>query len=299
MIIQKVKHYLHEILDNLWQHRVRNIFSITIICLSFLTLGVFFSLSNNLQYTAQELTQDMVVVFFLDQNLSEEEISSVGENLKRSSLAIDVQFISSEQALEKFQKNFPNLQGIIDNLKINPLPPSFQVTLSEEKISSEETIAFIEEMRKIQGIEDVQFNRDWAAKIQSLSRLVKAVGLFFGGILILASFFIISNVIKLNVFARKEEIEILRLVGASNTYIRIPFLVEGIFLGILGSLLSLFLLFLLIKLFPVYLGASLGFLEELINFRYLSLSQCAILIAGGSIIGFLGSSSSLARFMRI
>ena len=241
----------------------------------------------------------MAVVFFLNKNLSENEISSIEENLKKSSLAINVQFISSEQALKKFQENFPNLQGIIENLKVNPFPPSFAVTLSEKKISSKEPFAFIEEMRKMQGIEDVQFNRDWAEKIQSLSRLVKAVGLFFGGILILTSFFIISNVIKLNVLARKGEIEILRLVGASNTYIRIPFLMEGLILGIFGGLLSLFLLFFLIKLFPIHLGSSLGFLEELINFRYLSTSQSIILIAGGAVIGFLGSATSIARFMKI
>jgi cell division transport system permease protein len=241
----------------------------------------------------------MAIVFFLDKNLSENEISSIEENLKKSPLATNVEFISSEQALEKFRGNFPNLHGIIENLEVNPFPPSFEVILSEKKISSEETFAFIEEMRKMQGIEDVQFNRDWAEKIQSLSRLVKAVGFFFGGILILASFFIISNVIKLNVLARKEEIEILRLVGASNTYIRIPFLAEGAILGIFGGLLSLFLLFLLIKLFPVYLGASLGFLEELIKFRYLSTSQSITLIAGGAVIGFLGSATSIARFMKI
>ena len=74
--------------------------------------------------------------------------------------------------------------------------------------------------------------------MQSLSRLARAIGFFLGGILILASFFIISNVIRLNVFARKAEIEILRLVGATNTFIRLPFLIEGVALGILGSLLS-------------------------------------------------------------
>jgi len=91
----------------------------------------------------------MAVVFFLNKNLSEKEISSIEENLKKSSLATNVQFISSEQALKKFQENFPNLQGIIENLKVNPFPPSFEVTLSKKKISSEETFAFIEEMRKM------------------------------------------------------------------------------------------------------------------------------------------------------
>jgi cell division transport system permease protein len=135
--------------------------------------------------------------------------------------------------------------------------------------------------------------------MQSLSRLAQAVGFFLGGILVLASFFIISSVIKLNVFARKEEIVILRFVGATNTFIRIPFLMEGTILGILGGLVSLLLIFFLIKFFPLYLGASLGVFNELINFRYLSLSQIIMLIAIGAFIGFSGSLSSLARFLKV
>lgn len=240
----------------------------------------------------------MAVVLYLEKNLTRIEVSQIEEKLKRSSLVAKIQFISSTQALEKFQIKFPELQGIIENFKINPFPPSFETAIRKNSLSSDEIQNFIQEMRNMDGIEDVQFNWDWVEKMKSLSRLVKAVGFFLGGILILASFFIISNVIKLNVFARKEEMEILRLVGATNTFIKIPFLIEGIILGILGGLLSLILLFLLIKIFPFYLGTSLGVLQELINFRYLSLAQTAMLISGGAIIGFLGSFSSLARFLK-
>lgn len=240
----------------------------------------------------------MAVVLYLGKNLTREEVGQVEEKLKRSSSVAKIQFISSIQALEKFQKKFPELQGIIENLKINPFPPSFEIAIEEKSLSSDEIQTFIQEMRNMDGVEDVQFNRDWVEKMKSLSQLVKAVGFFLGGILILASFFTISNVIKLNVFARKEEIEIFRLVGATNTFIRIPFLIEGITLGILGGLLSLILLFLLIKIFPFYLGSSLGVLQEFINFRYLSLVQSVMLIFGGAIIGFLGSFSSLARFLK-
>ena len=240
----------------------------------------------------------MAVVLYLEKNLTRIEVSQIEEKLKRSSLVAKIQFISSTQALEKFQIKFPELQGIIENFKINPFPPSFETAIRKNSLSSDEIQNFIQEMRNMDGIEDVQFNWDWIEKMKSLSRLVKAVGFFLGGILILASFFIISNVIKLNVFARKEEMEILRLVGATNTFIKIPFLIEGIILGILGGLLSLILLFLLIKIFPFYLGTSLGVLQELINFRYLSLAQTVMLISGGAIIGFLGSFSSLARFLK-
>ena len=240
----------------------------------------------------------MLLVFFLEKNLPETQRGFIEESLKKSSLVKDIQFVSSEQALEKFQENFPELQGIIDNLNINPFPSSFETTFRNENISSAEILAFIQEMSRLEGIEDVQFNRDWVEKMESFSRLAKAVGFFLGGILILASFFIISNVIRLNVFVRKEEIEIFRLVGASNIFIRIPFLMEGMILGFIGATASLFLLFLLIKFFPLYLGASLGALNELISFRFLSLSQIVAFIAAGTIIGFMGSLSSLARFLK-
>jgi len=199
--------------------------------------------------------------------------------------------------LEKFKKNFPELREILENLKSNPFPPSFEAVLKDKTSRPSEILDFLTAMKKRRGIEDIQFNRDWVEKMQSMSRLTRAVGFFLGGILILASFLIISNVIKLNVLARRNEIEILRLVGATNTFIRIPFLLEGIALGIFGSLLSLALLFLLATLFPLYLGSSLGALQEIISLRHLSLSQCLYLLGGGVSVGFLGSS--LSRFLRI
>ena len=200
----------------------------------------------------------MQIIFFLEKDLPEEQRDSIENRLEESSLVNNVHYISTEQALERFQQNFPDLQGIIENIEINPFPASFETNLAEENLSPETILRFIQAMREMDGIEDVQFNRDWVERMQSLSRLAKAIGLFLGGILTLASFFIISNVIRLNVFARKEEIEILRMVGATNLFIRVPFLLEGIILGAMGALVSLVLLFLLVKFFPLYLGASLG-----------------------------------------
>ena len=298
MILQKLQHFQRETLNNLWQFRARNVFSITIICLSFLIVGIFVSLSNNLRYTAQQISKDMVVVFFLEKNMDASDRAVIEQELNNSSLVSRIQFISSEQALQNFLNKFPELEGIVENLETNPFPSSLEVTLKEKDFSYEETQPFLDKIKQISGIEDVQFNKDWVEKMQSLSRLARAVGFFLGGILILASFFIVSNVIKLNVFARKDEIEILRLVGGTNTFIRIPFLAEGIILGALGGILSLLLLFIVIKLFPVYLGSSLGVLNELISFRYLSFSQSTAIISSGAIIGFFGSMSSLAKFLK-
>ncbi len=247
---------------------------------------------------AQQLSQDMAVVFFLEKEISPEDRDAITKELEESPLVKQTQFVSAQQAMEKFLIKFPDLQGIVDNIKLNPFPPSYEITLRDKDLTYEETQPFIAKMKGMEGIEDVQFNREWVEKMQSLSRLARAVGFFLGGILILASFFIVSNVIKLNVIARKDEMEILRFVGGSNAFIRIPFLTEGIILGALGGVLSLLLLFVVIKLFPLYLGSSLGILNELINFRYLTFSQSTALILSGAVIGLFGSLSSIAKFLK-
>jgi cell division transport system permease protein len=261
-------------------------------------VGIFVSLSNNLQYTAQQLSQDMAVVFFLKKDISPVDREVISRELEKSPLVQKTQFVSSEEAMEKFLIKFPELKGIVDNLKLNPFPSSYEISLHEKNLTYQETQPFIDKMKTLRGIEDVQFNKEWVEKMQTFSRLARAIGFFLGGILILASFFIVSNVIKLNVIARKDEIEILRFVGGTNIFIRIPFLAEGIILGALGGILSLLLLLVVIKLFPIYLGSSLGILNELISFRYLTFSQSLALILSGAVIGFFGSLSSIAKFLK-
>jgi cell division transport system permease protein len=240
----------------------------------------------------------MIVTFFLKKNLSAAELNFIQQKIRSFPLITAVRTVSSDEALQRFQKNFPELRTIIENLKTNPFPPSLEAKIKEKVSDSAGILKFVKETSGLAGVEDVQFNRDWVEKMESLSRLARALGFFLGGILVLASFFIISNVIKLNVLARKNEIEILRLVGATNVFIRIPFLLEGILLGAMGSLVSLLFLLLVVKLFPLYLGSSLGALQELLSFRYLTFSQSISLLVAGGGIGFLGSTTSLSRFLK-
>jgi cell division transport system permease protein len=298
-MIEKLKFFLKVTGNNLWQFRTRNIFSVTIICLSFLTVGIFLALSNNLRATARQLSSDMSIAFYLDKSLSAGSTDALRLEIARPEFVESVSLVSSDEALERFRANFPDLADIVAGLKSNPFPPSLELRVNAKASASKEVIAFVEGMKTRPGITDVLFNQDWVEKMNGFSRLAGAIGAFLGGILILTSFFIISNVIKLNVFARKNEIEILRLVGATNLFIRLPFWLEGITLGLLGSLLSLGLLFVVIHLFPVYLGSSLGALQELLRFRYPDVSQAIALLGGGAATGFIGSATSLSKFLKV
>jgi len=277
---------------------MRNLFSVTIICLSFLILGIFWSLSNNLQHVAARLGENLVVTLFLNKDLPEKDVRDVRDKAGRSPVIESLRIVTADEAKERFQTSFPELKDVLDNLKANPFPASIEAVLRADRAQPDAVAAFLQGMAATAGVEDVQYNRDWVERVRSLSRLTRAIGLFLGGILVLASFFIISNVIKLNVLSRKNEIEILRLVGGTNAFIRVPFLIEGTVLGILGSLVSILLLVVLIKIFPLYLGSSLGALQELLSFRSLSFSQGLGLVSAGAAIGWLGSLTSVSKFLK-
>jgi cell division transport system permease protein len=298
-VIEKIKFFLNVTGNNLWQFRTRNIFSVTIICLSFLTVGIFMSLSNNLRATARELSSNMTVAFYLDESLSAAAVDTLRQEVGRPGFVESVRVVTPDEALGRFRSSFPDLADIVAGLKANPFPTSIEMRISAKASASKEVVAFVNAWKTRPGVTDVLFNQDWVEKMQGFSRLAGAIGAFLGGILILTSFFIISNVVKLNVFARKNEIEILRFVGGTNLFIRIPFWLEGITLGFLGSLLSLVLLFIVISVFPIYLGASLGALQDLLRFRYPGFTQAVALLLGGAATGFVGSATSVSKFLKV
>jgi cell division transport system permease protein len=298
-VIEKLRFFLNVTGNNLWQFRTRNVFSVTIICLSFLTVGIFLALSNNLKATARELATNMTIAFYLDPKAPPETVEAIRQEISRPDFAAGVTLVTAGEALERFRASFPELADMAAGLKANPFPPSLELRIKAKASASKEVLSFVEGMRKRPGVVDVLFNQDWVEKMQGFSRLAGAVGAFLGGILILTSFFIISNVVKLNVFARKNEIEILRFVGGTNFFIRIPFWLEGITLDLLGSLLSLGLLFIVIQVFPLYLGTSLGALQQLLRFRYPDLSQALALLGGGAATGWIGSATSVSKFLKV
>ena len=299
MTLRTPRFLVREAFRNLWHFRARHAVSLAIVALAFVILGVFLSLSNNLGEKARSMARNLTVVFYLDPGVPAEERRAVEDGLRRSPLIAGVRSIEPAEASARFLADFPDLKEIVLNLGTNPFPASLEVSLADPATPTGAVLDLIAEVRRNPAVRDAQFNRDWADKVGSLGRLAAAVGFFFGGILVLAAFFIVSNVVKLIVFARRGEIEILRLVGATNAFIRVPFLLEGTLLGAAGGLLALGFVYLLIRLFPVTIGSSLGALRELVGFRFLTLGQAVGLVGGGGIVGFLGSLSSLARFLRI
>jgi len=285
---RKIGRAFGDAFGHLRRAKTRHAVSLAVLILSFLMAGLFLSLSNNLRGRARVLSKDIAVVVYLKSAATADEQRMIEDRTRRSPLIASVRTVGPAEANARFLKEFPDLKDVLDNLGRNPLPASIEAILRDPAAPEAPIARLIEEIRMLPGVEDIQFNRRWSDRIRALGRLSDAVGFLVGGLLILISIAVVSGAIRLNILGRREEIDILHLVGATNGYIRGPFLLEGLILGAAGGAAAAGLVFVAARLFPLYLGHSLGALQDLIGFEPLSFLQVAGLIAGGGIAGLLG-----------
>jgi cell division transport system permease protein len=293
-----IRRAFRDAFGHLARAKTRHVVSFTVLVLSFLMAGLFLSLSNNLRQRARVLSRDVAVIIYLKGGTTEEERSAVEQQARVSPLVVSVRSVGPEEAAARFIEEFPELKDVLDNLGENPLPASIEATLRDPAAPEAPVVRLMNELRALPGVEDIQFNRRWADRIRALGRLSDVVGLFVGGLLVLVSIAVVSGAVRLNILGRREEIDMLHLVGATNGYIRSPFLLEGLILGAAGGAAAAGLVTLSAHLFPLYLGESLGALQDLIGFEPLTAAQFVGLVAGGGIAGLLGSLAALGRVFR-
>ncbi|MGH7656912.1 MAG: cell division protein FtsX, partial [Gemmatimonadales bacterium] len=205
---------------------------------------------------------------------------------------LTVNYVSSAQALERARNELVEFRDAYRDLQVNPLPPSLEIRLRDGYRDAEHVAAVADRLQSFAFVEDVRFGREWIERLDHLRNVagivVLMIGLAFAGVAIV----IIGTTIRMTVLQRSTEIGIMRLVGASNWFIRGPFLLEGALKGLLGGLLSVLLCWLAFLLFR---GQGIGGLEGLIFFRP---SHLALLVIFGVLLGFGGSLVSVGRHLR-
>jgi cell division transport system permease protein len=201
--------------------------------------------------------------------------------------------VSRQAALDRFRALFRDLRTLPDDLGENPFPESIEVTVKAGHQSPEEVGRFVAAFGRAAGVEEVQYDLLWIERLATGVRLVRGLGSVLGGILALASIFTISNVIRLTVYARQDELDIMRLVGATRAYVRGPFIVEGMLQGGLGGAVAVALLWAALRFVSddvlaasELLGRSAIFLPGELGFA---------IVLGGMGVGLIGSLVSLGR----
>jgi cell division transport system permease protein len=198
------------------------------------------------------------------------------------------QFVSKDEALRRFKETFTDLASAVDTVEGNPLPASYEVRLQAEPGSRDAIAELAAKLEQTPGVADVRYDRQWLDRVLSAVTVVRRVGLLLGAFLTVAAALTVANVVRLALWARRDEIEIMQLVGAPQTFIQGPFVMEGVLQGGIGALLALAALALA---FLAIRGSYLVPLAQALNLsavRFLAPELCLLLVAGGTLVGCLG-----------
>jgi cell division transport system permease protein len=294
--MRRLVYLFHEAVANMRTNRTTTIVAILTTAFTLACVGIFLLLYVNLRSVAGWLQEDIKIMVYLDDRLTREAIQELEGKLKADRMVAGALFISKEQALAEFRVQFPSDSHLLEGLGENPLPASFVVTLAPNFRSPEAVKRWAERARAIAGVAKVDYNQEWIDALAGLIRYIELAAIGVGVILSAAAVTIIGNTIRLALLSRREEIEILQLIGATRAFIRVPYLLEGAVLGICGSALSLGILKIGFELFRQQVrtaGRFSGF-DDLMSF--FPLSMCLALVMVGMGLGFAGSFVSLRRF---
>lgn len=292
-VLRGLAYFVDEALTSLWRSRLIGALSIGSIAISLFVLGAFLTVASNLAGVVSRWADKVQVSFYLEDGLEPHIRDSLEDRLASDAAVQRVEFVAREEAVERFRALFADLATLPEELGRNPFPASFEVTIHPDHRSPDAVRSFVRAHEEAPGIEEIQYDLLWIERLSTAVRLVRGVGLFLGGILVLAGIFTISNVIRLTVYARQDELDIMRLVGATRAYVRGPFVVEGVIQGGLGGLAAVGLLWLTFRVAaPETLAASdlLGRAVVL-----LPAELCVALVFGGMAVGLAGSLVSLGR----
>src|SRR6478609_2684600 len=294
--MRTLSYLLRESWVNMRTNRMTTMVAILTTAFTLACVGVFLLLYVNLRAAAGWLQDDVKIMVYLDERLASDSVAEVEQQLRGDRAVASLLFISKEQALGEFKAQFPSESHLLDGLGQNPLPASFVVALSPSFRSPDAIKRWAERVRQVAGVSKVDYNQDWIDALATVIRSIELVAIGIGVILSAAAVTIIANTIRLTLFARRDEIAILRLIGATTMFIRVPYLLEGAVLGGLGSACSLFMLNALYELFRHQMRTTgrLRGLEQLTIF--FPLSVCLLLVGVGIVLGFAGSFVSLRRF---
>ncbi len=282
-----LRYAFDEALISLWRGRRSGVLSTVTMALALFVLGAFLILTSNFERLGAEWSRAAELSVYLNDDASGEERTSVERLIASGPLVAGFEFVSKADALNRFKATFADLATTVDTLD-NPLPASYEVKLTPESRNSPALDALATTLRATAGVADVRYDREWLDRLLSAIAMVRTAGVVLGVILGVAAALTVANVVRLALVARRDEIEIMQLVGAPTAFVRGPFVVEGVLQGGFGALLALALLA------AAYLASRQAYLAPLAtavnlsSVRFLSAGACLALVAGGMGVGCLG-----------
>jgi cell division transport system permease protein len=289
-------YFAREALRRIWISKRTSFLAISMITIALLILGSFLLLAANLENAIGAWQERSKLTIFLRADANESDLAALEAELATFPAFSERLFVSRDEALHRFKSWFGELSGVVDELDENPFPASFEVQVPPSALETVEFNRRLDRLRAHPAVDDLQFDWEWIARLRRLVNAMSLIGWIAGGILAVAAAFTIANVIRLTMILYREEIDIMRLVGATERIIRGPFLAEGVFQGLFGGILAIGILWGGFRLAQHYLDPSGALLWSFLFSTFLSWQTVAILIAAGVLAGLFGSWVSVREW---
>lgn len=284
-----LSYFVREAMRRMWVSKRTSFVAVAMIAMSLLIFGSFLLVAENLGRAVAAAGGTSRINVYFDVDATPQQIAAADRWMAAHREFARRRLVTKEEALARFRRDFANLSDVVGQLDENPFPPSFECEVAPNAAQSPAFAAAADELRSLPGVEQVQLDWEWMAKLKKLINVVNIAGFVTGGMLAIAAAFTIANVIRLTMMLYREEIDIMRLVGATERMIRGPFLIEGILQGLLGAALALALLFAAFTAARHFLAPASSLLWGVLVTGFLPWQKLLALLAGGMLAGYLGS----------
>ncbi len=287
---------------NIWKNKMFSLASIATMSACIFLFGVFYSVVVNFQSVVQEVESGVAVTVFFVDGTSQEQIDEIGEQISKRAEVSKKVFISAEQAWAEFQKiYFEGAEDMAEGFtNDNPLANSAHYEVYMNDISMQE--ALVTYLGSLDGVKEVKSSDIAANTLTDFNRLIGYVSAGIILILLCVAIFLISNTVMIGIAVRREEIAIMKLIGATDYFVRAPFIVEGILIGIIGSALPLTVLYFMYRRIIFYVAEKFRWLSSMLEFLpvdkvFATLVPVGLILGVG--IGFVGSSLTIRKHLRV
>jgi cell division transport system permease protein len=272
--------------------RTLSALSVTTIAFALFVTGLFGLVALNLRGALRQVAERVQVIAFIKRETPSQQITAAMSDIAVFPEVLSVQYVSETQALERAQRELTEFQDVYKDLEVNPLPPSIELSLKPEFRDARHAAAVADRLHGFEFVDEVKFGQDWVQRLDSLRDIAGLVGLAIGLAFALVSIVIIGVTIRITVLQREREIHIMRLVGATDWFVRGPFLVEGAIKGFLGGTVALLLC---ASVFAAFRAQRIGLG---VGLRFFSPGEAFLLLLFGVLLGFGGSMVSVSRHLR-
>jgi cell division transport system permease protein len=286
--LRALQYSLDEALASLWRGRHSGLLSTATIALALFVLGAFLLVTTNLERLGAEWSRSAELSVYLTDDVTPDQRRAIEVVLAPGNLIASRDYLSKIDALARFKQTFGDLASTIDGLGNNPLPASIEVRLQPGAGVAESVEALSAKVRGMPGVADVRYDRQWLTRLLSAVVVIRGVGLALAAVLTFAAALTVANVVRLGLYARRDELEIMQLVGAPQAYIRGPFVMEGVLQGGIGALLALLVLGVAFFALRGRYLAPLASALSLSTVSFLPVGLCLLVVAGGMVVGCVG-----------